>query len=303
MTLGAASSSEFDRISNAWVEDRSRVTTLFAMAEPASNTDREVEDHLGAIAKRGYTVVEDALDPNLVDQLSEAIDRIEREFNITPAKNEFEGRDTYRVYNLLAHAGVFQQVPVHPKILPIIEGVLDRGCLVSTLSSISIGPGETPQMIHSDDQVIGLERPHQAVVCNSMWALSDFTEANGATRLVPGSHLLDHAPDFNSEIESIPATMKRGSVLVWHGSLWHGGGANHTRERRVGLAMNYCAGFLRQQENQQLGIPRDVARDFSPRLKRLLGYGVYRSLIGHIEKRDPIELLGDGGDLNVIWDR
>lgn len=108
--------------------------------------------------------------------------------------------------------------------------------------------------------------------------------------------------NFTAEIDTIPATMKRGSVLVWHGGLWHGGGANTTRERRVGVAMNYCAGFIRQQENQQLGVPREVARRFPKRLQRLLGYGVYHSLIGHIEKRDPIELLGDDGELRVVWE-
>jgi ectoine hydroxylase-related dioxygenase (phytanoyl-CoA dioxygenase family) len=273
------------------------------MSEPVTLSTHAVEEHLRAIAERGYSVIEDALDPTLVDELTESLERIEREASIVPARNDFEGRETIRIYNLLARGEVFQQIPVHSSVLPIVEGVLDDGCLISSVSSISIGPGETPQLIHSDDQVIGLERPHRAIVCNSMWALSDFTESNGATRLVPGSHLWDHAPHPTAQIESIPATMKRGSVLVWHGSLWHGGGANTSDERRVGVAMNYCAGFLRQQENQQLGVPPEVARKFSPRLKRLLGYGVYRSLIGHIDKRDPIELLGDDGDLKVIWER
>jgi len=135
-----------------------------------------------------------------------------------------------------------------------------------------------------------------------MWALTDFTEANGATRLVPGSHRFDHCPDYGKPYESIPAEMERGSVLVWNGSLWHGGGANTTRERRVGIAMNYCAGFIRQQENQQLGVPRDLVRGFPERLQRLIGYGVYRRLIGHIDKRDPIGLLGRKDALKTVWE-
>lgn len=272
------------------------------MTRPEQLPDDDLKKHLSAIAEQGYTVIEDALDPELLNTISGALERLERDAGIVPANNDFEGRSTIRIYNLLAHGGVFEQIPVHPMVLPVIEGVLDDGCLVSSLSSIAIGPGETPQLIHSDDQVIGFERPHQVVVCNSMWALTDFTEANGATRLVPGSHRWDHGPELGAKIDSIPATMKRGSVLIWHGSLWHGGGANDTDERRVGIAMNYCAGFLRQQENQQLGIPRSVARGFSTRLKRLIGYGVYRSLIGHVDKRDPVELLGDEVDLKVIWD-
>jgi ectoine hydroxylase-related dioxygenase (phytanoyl-CoA dioxygenase family) len=207
------------------------------------------------------------------------------------------------MYNLLAHGEPFQQIPILPSVLPVIEGVLDDGCLVSTVSSISIGKGETPQPIHADDQVIALPRPHPAIICNSMWALTDFTEENGATRIVPGSHRDPNWPVYGSdEIESIPAEMKRGSVLVWHGSLWHGGGANQTDQPRIGVAMNYCAGFLRQQENQQLGIPQSVAAQFSKRLQRMVGYGVYRNLIGHIDKRDPRELLGGEGTMRSIWD-
>lgn len=124
-----------------------------------------------------------------------------------------------------------------------------------------------------------------------MWALTDFTEDNGATRLVPGSHRWDRSPDLVSPVDTVSATMARGSVLVWHGSLWHGGGANRSPSRRVGIAMNYCAGWVRQQENQQLGIPAETARRFAPRLRELCGYGIYAGLIGHIDRRDPAEVV------------
>ena len=87
--------------------------------------------------------------------------------------------------------------------------------------------------------------------------------------------------------------MPKGSVLIWHGSLWHGGGANTTDDTRMGIAMNYCAGYIRQQENQQLGLPRSTVDRFSPRLRELVGYGVYNMLIGHINKESPEHLLLD----------
>src|SRR4051812_3849856 len=97
--------------------------------------------------------------------------------------------------------------------------------------------------------------------------------------------------------------MPKGSVLVWDGALWHGGGANRTDERRYGIAMNYCAGFIRQQENQQLGIPAEVARRFPTRLQQLLGYDVYSGLIGHIDKQRPLDLLMQDGALSpMVWD-
>ncbi len=267
-------------------------------------SEKALAQALREIEEQGYTILERAIPEDLLDTVGEALVKIERDQKIVPSKNDFEGHQTVRIYNLLAYGSPFSKIPLNPQVLPIVEGVLDEGCLISSLSSISIGKGESPQPIHADDQVIGLARPHPAVVCNSMWAMTDFTEANGATRIVPGSHKDPNWPVYgDSEIDSIPAEMERGSVLVWHGSLWHGGGANVTDERRVGMAMNYCAGFIRQQENQQLGIPRKVAAEFPERLQRLVGYGVYRNLIGHIDKSDPRELLGGEGSMRSIWDQ
>ncbi len=260
--------------------------------------------HLERIKTDGYTIVANAIDPAVVDQLTEELARLERELRVGPAGNSFEGTNTVRIYNLLVHGRAFEQVPVHPQVLPIVEGVLDAGCLVSSLSSISIDAGESAQPIHADDQMMPLEKPHVATVCNTMWALTDFTEANGATRIIPGSHLADHSPTYGTAYDSVPAEMPRGSVLIWHGSLWHGGGANTTGERRIGLAMNYCAGWVRQQENQQLGIPSDLARSFGPRLRELCGYGVYNGLIGHIDRKSPADVVlgSPSKDDSMVWD-
>jgi ectoine hydroxylase-related dioxygenase (phytanoyl-CoA dioxygenase family) len=264
-------------------------------------TPTETAEHVERIAETGYTVVEDAIEPELLDEIAEGLDKLERDGGVGPGNNDFEGRRTVRIYNLLVHGPVFERIPVHPNVLPVVEGVLDGGCLLSSLSSIAIGPDESPQPIHADDQLIPLPKPHPPVVCNTMWAITDFTEANGATRIIPGTHL-DPSPEFGRDYPSIPAEMGRGSVLVWHGSMWHGGGANTEAERRVGIASNYCAGYIRQQENQQLGIPAAVAKGFDERLQQLCGYSVYSGLIGHIDKRDPIELLRDGTPLSMVWD-
>jgi ectoine hydroxylase-related dioxygenase (phytanoyl-CoA dioxygenase family) len=262
----------------------------------------DLDTHVARLARDGYTILERVIEPELIDDLARDLARLERELDVKPASNPFEGTRTLRVYNLLVHGALWERIPVHEQVLPVVEQVLDPGCLVSSLSSINIGPEESAQPIHADDQLIPLGKPHVATVCNTMWALTDFTEENGATRIIPGSHLRDHSPTFGKHYESVPAAMPRGSVLVWHGSLWHGGGANRTATRRVGIAMNYCAGWIRQQENQQLGIPREIARRFSPRLRELVGYGIYNGLIGHIDKRTPAGLLGDDEDSRLVWD-
>jgi ectoine hydroxylase-related dioxygenase (phytanoyl-CoA dioxygenase family) len=262
----------------------------------------ELATHLGRIADEGYTIVEDAIEADLLDELHDELRRLEVDLGIVPAKNDFEGSQTVRIYNLLVHGKAFERIPVHPNVLPVVEGVLDAGFLISSLSSIAICAGETPQPIHADDQLMPIPKPHPPTVCNTMWAITDFTEANGATRIIPGSHKADASPVYGQHYDSIAAEMPRGSVLVWHGSLWHGGGSNTTTERRVGIAMNYCAGYIRQQENQQLGIPRDIAAGFEERLQRLCGYSVYFGLIGHIDKHDPIELLQGDGAIDMVWD-
>jgi ectoine hydroxylase-related dioxygenase (phytanoyl-CoA dioxygenase family) len=115
--------------------------------------------------------------------------------------------------------------------------------------------------------------------------------------------LADHSPELLQHYDSIPAEMPSGSVLVWVGSLWHGGGANRTDQRRVGIAMNYCAGWVRQQENQQLGIPADVAGRFPRRLQELVGYSVYNGLIGHIDKQHPAAVvLGETEGVKMVWE-
>jgi len=259
------------------------------------------ESHIERVRRDGFTIVEHAIEPTLIDALAEALSRLERELDAKPAMNGFEGRRTVRIYNLLAHGAVFARIPTHASVLPIVEGVLDAGCLISSLSSIAIDLGEIAQPIHADDMVIPLDKPHRPIVCNSMWALTDFTEANGATRLVPGSHLKEN-PQYGAAYDTIPAEMPKGSVLIWDGSLWHGGGANSTGERRTGVAMNYCAGFIRQQENQQLGLTPELVKSFPPRLQELVGYGVYQGLIGHIAKQSPAQLLNGGGEFKSIWD-
>ncbi|HEY7438269.1 MAG TPA: phytanoyl-CoA dioxygenase family protein [Acidimicrobiia bacterium] len=268
-----------------------------------------VTEHLDRVRQDGYTIVENAIEPDLIEALAANLRALEEYLDVQPSNNSFEGDKTLRIYNLLGYDPVWQRVPVHPSVLPIIEGVLDPGCLISSLSSITILPGETPQPIHADDQLIPLAKPHVPTVCNSMWALTDFTEANGATRLVPGTHMASESPNYGQHYDSVAAEMAKGSVLIWHGSLWHGGGANTTDEPRVGIAMNYCAGFIRQQENQQLGLPPELVATFEPRLRELVGYSVYNALIGHINKHSPEEILdaisdAPGGDtsLSMVWD-
>jgi len=97
--------------------------------------------------------------------------------------------------------------------------------------------------------------------------------------------------------------MPAGSVLFYNGSLWHGGGANRSDARRVGIVSNYCAGYLRQEECQLLGLPRDQVEGFEPRLRRLVGYSTYRGLIGHVDGQSPEALIDPEIETKMVWQR
>ena len=267
----------------------------------------DVAAHITEIDRHGFTRIRGVLDSGAVAELLSDLGRIETEEGIVPADNDFEGTRTRRAYNLLRHGPSWEAVAVHPDVLAVVEGVPDPGCLLSSLSSIRIEPGETDQPLHADDQLIPLTPPHPPVVCNTMWALTAFTADNGATRVVQDSHRWGK-PTYGGDHPTEPAIMDPGDVLVWNGSLWHAGGANRTDRDRVGIAVNYCAGWIRQQENQQLGLAPDRVARFPRRLQELVGYSVYQGLIGHIERRSPIDLLADStsnpdAGTTMVWDR
>jgi ectoine hydroxylase-related dioxygenase (phytanoyl-CoA dioxygenase family) len=260
-------------------------------------------DPLAALDRDGYVVLEGVIEADLVGALLEVIDRVMIDADIPFGTNAFLGFRTRRIFNLLARDPLFARVPVHPTVLPIVEQVLDAQCLLSSLTAIEMQPGQDAQPLHADDGSIALPRPHPTVVCVALWALTDFDRANGATRLVPGSHRRERRPAKGEQEEHVEAEMPAGSVLLYDGSLWHGGGTNATDDRRVGIVVNHCAGFLRQEENQLLAVPRDLARTFPRRLQEMLGYGVYRGLMGHVDQQDPGILLDPDVPSDMVWKR
>jgi ectoine hydroxylase-related dioxygenase (phytanoyl-CoA dioxygenase family) len=265
-------------------------------------SDAGISSHADRIRNDGYTVLERVVAPELVAKLKQAVERIEREHHLGPAKTSFEGFKTLRINNLLTYDEVFWEVPLHDAVLPVVEAVLDRECLLSSFCSLVLGPGQEAQPIHEDTQLIPLPRPHIPITINAIWALSDFTATNGATRIVPGSHKYDRAPDYGKHYETEMATMPAGSVMLFDSALWHGGGANDSDARRFAFSCAYCWGWMRQQENLQLGIPREIAQRMPRRLQELCGYSVYKGQFGHIDNHDPIELLGRERGKRMVWE-
>jgi ectoine hydroxylase-related dioxygenase (phytanoyl-CoA dioxygenase family) len=255
-----------------------------AVAADPALVDRVVVD----LERDGYAVVESLLSAAeataVRDGLRAVLDR-------TPTgRNDFEGFSTRRIYALFAKTRAFDALATHPLLLGVLDRVLGASYQLSAPTGIEIGPGEKAQGLHTDDGIYPLPRPHPEVVLNSMWALDDFTVDNGATRVVPGSHSwTDRLP--TPDDETVTVTMAAGSVLFIAGTLWHGGGANVTDRSRLGVLLEYAAGWLRQQENHVIAVPPEVVATLEPRLQELLGYGIHPPFVGYVDGRHPRRTL------------
>ncbi len=250
-------------------------------------TSPSVDTVTETLERDGYAVVEQMF---AADDVAAARDDLRRVLTTTPSgRNAFEGAHTRRVYALFAKTRTLDGAATHPLVLGVLDRVLGHYQL-SAPTGIEIEPGEVAQILHYDDAVYPLPRPHGEVVLNTMWALDDFTESNGATRIVPGSHRwTDKRPD--AATATVSAEMAAGSVLFYVGSLWHGGGANQTDRARLGVVLEYVASWLRPQENHYLAVPVDTVRALPERLQELLGYNIHPPFMGYVDGRHPRRAL------------
>jgi ectoine hydroxylase-related dioxygenase (phytanoyl-CoA dioxygenase family) len=271
------------------------MTSIFPKGGSMVDSDRSViesdgavvDDVVTALEAQGYATIPGAAD---AAQVGEARRELEGILATTPpGRDDFEGRLTRRVYALFAKTRALDVLATHPVVLGVLDRVLGDYQL-SAPAAIAIGPGEAAQVLHPDDAIYPMPRPHQELVVNVMWPLEDFTEANGATRIVPGSHRwVDERP--GPDCATTTVEMSAGTALVYLGSVWHGGGANTTATARLGVVLHYASAWLRPVENHVLAVPPDMARTLSPRLQELLGYNIYPPFIGYVDGRHPAKLL------------
>lgn len=238
----------------------------------------------------GYAIIEGMLQG---DDLAGTQAGLKSLVGTTPqGRNDFEGFETRRVYAPFAKTRVLDGPATHPLVLEVLDRVLGR-YQFSQPVAISIGPGETAQNLHTDDSVYPLPRPHDEVVTNVMWAIDDFTLENGATHILPRSHRDAPVPEDRFDYsKTIRAVMPAGSACIFVGSLFHAGGANQSKERRLGVAMEYCATWLRPQENNYLSTPKSIARTLPDRIQELLGYNVH-GILGNVDGRHPRKYLNN----------
>ncbi len=269
----------------------------------ASATPQAIAEALG---RDGACVIDALVDDTTMDR---AFNELRPHMEATEAgKDEFSGRNTRRTGALVARSETCREFVMNPLILGTVKEVLSGGTnfQLHLTQIIAIGPESDAQQVHRDQwayDFFPFPKGYE-VQCNTIWAMSDFTEENGATRVVVGSNQLDDGLEIPVS-DTEPAEMTRGSVLVYTGSLYHGGGANRSDHTRYGVNITYNRAWLRQEENQYLSVPREVARELPKEMLRLMGYARGAYALGYVDDlRDPIEvvrpdLAADGlGDLD-----
>jgi hypothetical protein len=256
---------------------------------------REPDVDVDALERDGFLVLKNLLSEEMVEALAR---ELEPWLQATPrCQGDFYGWKTTRLGGLLSKAATTQKLALYPRVLGIAQSMLKASCdcIQLNLTQVTrIHPGERAQVPHRDEEMWPPQGQIRPWLINVMWAVSDFTQENGATRLWPGSHRASLDRDLDS-CASIAVEMPKGSACIFLGSLTHGAGANVSCAPRTGVIISYCLGWLRSYENQYLAYPRETARSFAPELLRLIGYQMHRPNLGGWEGQDPIAYLSRGG--------
>ena len=268
--------------------------------KPADGSEKVAE----LLKRDGCCVVDRVVEPAVLDRaLEELAPWLEA---VGKGPDDFTGKQTRRIGGLIGRSQTVRDLIQNELVLGAVKTSLShsRNYQVHLTQVIAIDPGQLSQPIHRDQwayDFFTFPKGYE-VQTNTLWAMTDFTEDNGATRVIPGSHLYDDKLRLE-HADTEPAEMEAGSVLFYTGALYHGGGANRSDSTRYGLNLTYNLAWLRQEENQYLSVPHEIARELPEKLLRLMGYARGAYALGYIDDlRDPIEALRPSGSVVGLGD-
>lgn len=248
-----------------------------------------VERDLEAVERDGLVIIEELVSD---EKRREIRDDVTPRFVHGSGRNNFEGFATQRLYAVIEKTLVCNELVEHPRILALLDRILEPNYLLSQLQVINLLPGEAAQPLHYDDGFYKVPRPRRALGAATIFAIDPFTEENGATVAIPKSHLWgDRGP--SSDDARVPLVMPPGAVVFFLGTLWHGAGANRTASGRLAVTAQYCAPWVRQQENFSLSVSRARVKQCSEHIQRLIGYSIYPPFMGFVDGKHPKRLLED----------
>ncbi len=256
---------------------------------PPTVPPAEVSDHL---RRFGYAIVDDVIDEAVLDRLAEEVaPHVEAS---AAGRDDYDGRHTRRTGALIARCPTVRELVMHPLAVGTVEHFLGHATTVQLhlTQIITVEPGETRQKMHRDEMAFDYY-PFPAsyhVQCNTMWALTDFTETNGATHIAAGTSGLSENAARAARADQ--ATMGRGSVLFYEGKVLHGAGANTSDGVRQGVNITYAVGWVRQEENQYLACPMEIARTLDDDLLEMMGYRQGAFALGYVgDQQDPLSVV------------
>ena len=251
-------------------------------------THATAEEVAAEVEEVGYAVVPNFINANrvaaLLRELADIFD------GIGSFDSEQIGQQTHHTHNLLEKTRTVDALAMDPRRTNIIRAILGPDIQISSVVASRPSPGNQPQLLHQDDGHLPIPRPHMPLVATRLTALDPFTEENGATRVVPGSHRSTGSVDQNAE--TVAVEMDAGSMYVMHAAFCHAGGGNMSEDRfRRSIIINYNLAWLKQRENQFIGVPPEIAVEMPEGMQRLIGYQVTNSNLGTVDYQNPIETV------------
>lgn len=268
---------------------------------PRLDADVTDTDLAAALDHAGCCVIESLMSAPVMDAIANELGVYQPKASI--GASNFEGHQTRRLGSPLPRSATFRSIAMHPAIIAAGAHVLGHasGWRYSAAEYIEIGPGETPQQLHRDQWKYDMVDFDVEVELNGMWAITDFTERNGATRIAPGSHRFGNRERLNAA-HTVAATMPKGSLLLYTGSTYHGGGLNESDAWRSGLSLQHAVSWLTQSTNQFLECPPDVVTDWPEELVRFIGYDRAGNGLGYWrDSEDPMAAVHPDRDYSRGW--
>ena len=248
------------------------------------------------LREHGYAIIDKLVPGTAMDRIAE---ELEPYTAVAPfGSDNILGKRTKLTGGLIARSIGARELILNPTVLETTRRFLSHATTfqIHCTQVVSIHPGARAQTLHQDEIAWDMfpfpDDYH--VQCNTLWAMTDYCEKMGATRIVPGSHHAGRSVEFEMAA-SFPAEMEKGSVLVYDGKVYHGGGANQSDQVRSAINLTYALGWLRQEENQFLSCPLEIARTLPDQLLRLMGYQCGAFALGYVHGfEDPMTVLGRG---------
>lgn len=270
---------------------------------------RSFDDIWQEFEQTGYCVFENVLTQDTLDRVRGALaPHFEKQLY---GRNDFEGLKSFRQYSLLSKGAVFSELAEHPLVMAFVEQEFGKSAILSAFLAIELHPGETVQPWHCDDDHCRLARPRPPFQLSAFWAIDATTEENGATEIIPRSHLWDDDlsddllssgafektdigdvdEDPQARDDALAITLPAGSLMLAKGNLYHRGGANKSDANRLILTPQYSPGWVRPLENLILSTPPEIAAKLPPRVRELIGYSIHPPFMGYVDGMHPQKAL------------